>query len=359
MIRSTISRRRLLAAGSVTAAALAAPQVVRASPTLAWRMVTSWPKNLPGPGVTAERLARRINTLSGGRIAISVHAAGELMPALQVFDAVAEGTAEMAHTASFFWQGKMVAAPFFTAFPFGLTAGEHAAWIYHGGGQSLWDDLYGTAGVKPFMAGNTGMSMGGWYKREIASLDDFAGRKLRMPGLGGEIARRLGATPISVPPGDILPALQAGTIDGTEFLGPWSDLASGFFKAAKFYYWPGFHEPNGTGEALISLKAWRSLPQDLQTVVENACAAEAAFALAESEWHNARALAALVQDHGVELRAFPDDLLRTARAAALDLLADMSTAEDITGKIARAYRAELDLARRWAGVSTGALLQAR
>lgn len=354
-----ISRRTVLSAGVAGGTLISAPEIARAGGTHDWRMVTSWPKNLPGPGVTAERLARRIAVLSAGRIRVSVHAAGELVPALQVFDAVASGVADMGHTASFFWQGKLAAAPFFTAFPFGLTAGEHAAWLYHGGGQDLWDELYGAAGIKPFMAGNTGMSMGGWYVREITSLDDFAGRKVRMPGLGGEIARRLGATPVSMPPGDILPALQSGTIDGTEFLGPWSDLASGFHKVARYYYWPGFHEPNGAGEALVSLRVWRDLPDDLKSVVENACAAEAAFALAESEWHNARALATLVEEHGVKLRSFPRGLLDAAKRAAADLLAGLGDTDAITGKVARSYAAELAATRRWAQISSAALLDVR
>lgn len=352
------TRRAVLGGGAAVAAGLlAAPAVAQGRRE--WRLVTSWPKNLPGPGVTAERLAASITGLSEGRLTVRVYAAGELVPALQVFDAVAGGTAEMAHTASFFWQGKAKAAALFTSAPFGLTALEHQAWIYHGGGQALWDELYAPFGIKPFMAGNTGMSMGGWYRKEIGSLADFKGRKLRMPGLGGEIVRRLGATPVSLPPGEIAGALNSGVIDGTEFLGPWSDLALGFYKVAPFYYWPGFHEPNGTGEALISAKAWDGLPESLKQVVEKACAAENSIALAETEINNARALETLVIDHRVRLRPYPEDLIVAAREVAAGVLADLALEGDIAKRIYQSYEQARQKAMRWSQVSSQAFLNAR
>jgi TRAP-type mannitol/chloroaromatic compound transport system substrate-binding protein len=297
--------------------------------------------------------------MSAGRLRIKVLSAGEVVGALQVFDAVTEGTAEMGHTASFFWQGKIAPAVFFTAIPFGLTALEHMAWIDHGGGQALWDELYGQFGIKPFMAGNTGMSMGGWYRDEIRSLEDLKGLKVRMPGMGGEIARRLGATPVSVAPSEISNALQSGLIDGTEFLGPWSDLALGFYKVAKNYYWPGFHEPNGTGEALVAQKAWDALDGDLRAIVVNACAAENAFAVAETERENARALKVLVEKHGVQVRPFPDDVIAAARVAAAEVLDGFAEAGGISERIVSSYREALDDAQRWSRVSTQAFLAAR
>lgn len=346
-----------MGAGAAAAAALAAPGLAQGATQ--WRMVTSWPKNLPGPGVTAERLAKRISAMSDGRLAVRVYAAGELVGGLQVFDAVAEGTADMGHTASFFWQGKIKPAVFFTAVPFGLTVPEHMAWIYHGGGQALWDELYGSFDIKPFMAGNTGMSMGGWYRREVNTLDDLRGLKLRMPGLGGEVMRRLGATPVSVPPSDIMSALQSGLIDGTEFLGPWSDLALGFYKVAPYYYWPGFHEPNGTGEALISAKAWNGLPDDLKAVVDNACAAENAFAVAETAWENAIALDALISEHGVSVRPFPDEVLKAARAASEEVLAGFAEQDELANRIFRSFVEARKQAIGWSRVSTQAFLAAR
>src|SRR5262245_25606291 len=196
-----IDRRRFVArTGTALAGTVAAPAVARAA-TQRWRMVTSWPKRLPGPGMSAERIAERIAVLSGGRLQVTVHAAGELVPAFEVLDAVGGGVAEMGHTAAFYWQGKQPAAAFYTTVPFGLTPLEHVSWVEHGGGQALWDELYAPFGVKPFMAGNTGVCMGGWFRREVKSLDDLKGLKLRSLGLGGEVFRRLGATPVSGPAG--------------------------------------------------------------------------------------------------------------------------------------------------------------
>lgn len=352
-----ISRRALL--GAAGASTLAAPAIAQSGIAIEWRMVTSWPKNLPGPGVTAERLAQRISVMSDGALKVRVHAAGELVPALQVFDAVAAGTAHMAHTASFFWQGKMKAAPFFTSVPFGLTPAEHQAWIYHGGGQALWDELYGAFGIKPFMAGNTGMSMGGWYKTPITSVDDIKGLKIRMPGLGGEIMRRLGATPVSIPPSEITSSLQSGVIDGTEFLGPSSDLALGFYKVAPVYHWPGFHEPNGTGEALVSRQALEELSPALREIVVNACAAENSYALAEIERDNAIALEILIRDHGVQVLPFPEELINAARSAAVEVMATFIDGDDLTRRILESHQAALNLALDWSGVSTQAFLKAR
>src|SRR3979409_771571 len=211
--------RRTLVAAAAGAATLAAPSVARAQGKR-WRMVTSWPKRLPGPGMSAERVAERIRALSGGRLDIAVYAAGEVVPAFEVLDAGGNGVADIGHTAAFYWQGKMPAAAFFTTVPFGLTPSEHVAWVDAGGGQALWDELYAPFGVKPFMGGNTGVCMGGWFRRELKSLDDLKGLKIRSLGLGGEIYRRLGATPQTTPPGEILTSLQSGGLDGAEFGGP-------------------------------------------------------------------------------------------------------------------------------------------
>ena len=193
------TRRQFAFGATLATAALAAPSIARAQ-TMKWRMVTSWPKRLPGPGMSAERVAERIRTLSNGRLDIAVAAAGEVVPAFGVLEAVGTGVAEMGHTAAFYWQGKMAAAPFFTTVPFGLTPAEHVAWVEAGGGQALWDELYKPFGVKPFMGGNTGVCMGGWFRREVKSLAELRGLKLRSLGLGGEIYRRLGATPPTTSP---------------------------------------------------------------------------------------------------------------------------------------------------------------
>ncbi|GBD43726.1 Monocarboxylate 2-oxoacid-binding periplasmic protein [bacterium HR40] len=354
---TTLSRRRALTA--LAASGVAAPAVVRGATPARWRMVTSWPRNLPGPGVTAQRLADRIARASGGRIRVELFAAGELVPAFEVLDAVAGGVAELAHTAAVFWMGKIPAAAFFLAIPFGLTPLEHMAWIDHGGGQQLWDELYADLGVKPFMAGNTGMSMGGWFRKEIHSLSDLRGLRFRMPGLGGEMYRPFGIVQVSLPPGETLPALQTGAIDAAEFAGPASDLALGFYKVAPYYYWPGLHEPNGTGECIVNRAVWEGLDDELKAVVAHACAAENAYALAESERANAEALKVLVHEHGVQLRRFPDEVIAAARHSAREVIARFDAAGGIEARIYRSYVAMLERLGDWPRVSVQGFLEAR
>jgi TRAP-type mannitol/chloroaromatic compound transport system substrate-binding protein len=265
----------------------------------------------------------------------------------------------MAHTASLFWGGKVPAAPLFTAGPFGLTPIEHITWINHGGGQDIWDKLYAPFGIKPFMAGNTGFQMGGWFKKEINSLDDLKGLKIRMPGLGGEVIRRLGAAPVTLPPGEILSSLQTGVIDAAEFLGPSSDFAMGFYKAAKYYYAPGFHEPNGTGEALVSKQALDALPDDLKAIVESACAAENILALGESEWQNAARLKVLVEEKGVQLRDYPTDVLNAAAAATVEALDDLASRDALTAEAVNSFRGASSHLNDWSNLSVQKFMAAR
>jgi len=352
-------RRTLLRKGGLAlAGAVAAPAVARAD-TLRWRMVTSWPKRLPGPGMSAERIAERIATLSGGRLQITVQAAGELVPAFEVLDAVGGGVAEMGHTAAFYWQGKQPATAYYTTVPFGLTPIEHVAWVDASGGQPLWDELYAPFGVKPFMGGNTGVCMGGWFRRDVAGLDDLKGLKIRSLGLGGEVFRRLGATPQTTPPGEILTSLQSGVLDAAEFVGPGTDIALGLYRVAPNYFGPGFNKPNGTGECLVSLKAWTALDGELQAIIAHACAAEASFALSEMERLNAEALAALTGQHGVKLKSFSADIIAAARRQAADILAELGTKSDIARRINESYAAFRSRTAAWSRVSLEAVLAAR
>jgi TRAP-type mannitol/chloroaromatic compound transport system substrate-binding protein len=346
----------MLTAGAT--AALAAPAVARAQ-TRKWRMVTSWPKRLPGPGMSAERVAERIGALSGGRLEVTVHAAGELAPAFEVLDAVGRNVAEMGHTASFYWQGKEPAAAFFTTVPFGLTPIEHAAWVEVGGGQQLWDEIYKPFGVKPFMGGNTGVCMGGWFRREILGLADMRGLRIRALGLGGEIYRRLGATPQTTPPAEILTSLQSGLLDAAEFVGPGTDIALALYRVAPYYYGPGFNKPNGTGECLISLRAWESLDSPLKAVVAHACAVEASYALAEMERLNVEALALLTGRHNVKLRTFPAELIASARKHAAEVLAELAARGAAARKVHDSYVAFRERVAAWSRVSLKAVLDAR
>ncbi|MDJ0686165.1 MAG: TRAP transporter substrate-binding protein [Alphaproteobacteria bacterium] len=355
------SRRALL---SATAAGLVAAPAILSKPlhaaeSQAVRMVTSWPQGAPGPGWSADRLADRITRMSGGALTVKVFGAGSLVPALEVFDAVGAGTAEIAHTASLFWRGKTPAAPLFTAGPFGLTAVEHNAWIHHGGGQDLWDALYAPFNLKPFMAGNSGMQMGGWFNREITSLSDLAGLKMRIPGLGGAIFEKLGGAPVTLPPGEIFGALQSGLIDGAEFLGPWSDSAFGFQKVARYYYRPGFHEPNGTAEALVNRDWFAGLSDAHRAIVAEACTAENSVGLAEAEWNNADALRRLIEEDDVTLRDWPDDVLRAAKSAAEEVLDDLAATGNLAGRIVASFREARDRAARWGRVGYESFFRAR
>ncbi len=354
----TTRRQFTIAAGASAAGLLATPAIAQ-SQAVKWRMVTSWPKRLPGPGMSAERIADRVRALSGGKLDIAVYAAGEVVPAFEVLDAVGNGVADIGHTASFYWQGKMPAAAFFTTVPFGLTPGEHVAWVEAGGGQALWDELYAPFGVKPFMGGNTGVCMGGWFRRELKSLADVRGLKLRTLGLGGEVYRRLGATPQTTPPAEILVSLQSGVIDGAEFVGPGTDIALGLYRVAQSYYYPGFNKPNGTGECIVSLKAWNALSDELKAVVAHACATEANYALAEMERLNAQALEVLVNEHKVKLAAFPQDIVDAAHKQANGVLDELAGRDAITGKVHASYVAFRARTAPWSRISVESVLRAR
>lgn len=356
------SRRNFLKSGSLMGAGIAASAV--ASPAVAqnirnWRMLTSWPKASPGPGQSAERLAQRITQASDGRIKVQVYGAGEVVSGFEVFDAVSGGTAEMAHTASVYWTGKTKAAAYFTTVPFGLTSREHMAWIYHGGGQELWDKLYEGFGVKPFMAGNTGMQMGGWFKNPIRSLDDIHGLKFRIVGYGGDIYRRMGASAVALPASDIFTNLSNGLVDAAEFLGPWIDEAFGFYRVAPYYLWPGFNKPNGTGECLVRRELFEELPDDLKGIVRDACMAEHAYSLAEADWKNADALDRLVADRGVSLMKLPDDVIARARVLAEEVLEEAMQDAPFGEEIKASYTQAQRKARRWASVGTAAYQSAR
>ena len=352
-------RKFLQTTGVGVAAATLAPAMAATSETLELRMAMSWIKDSPGTGSTAARLAKRIELLSSGRIKIKIYGAGEVVSPLEVLDAVGGGVVELGHTASFFWQGKMRASAFFTAVPFGLTPQEHMLWIYHSGGQALWDELYAPFNVKPFLASNTSIGMGGWFKKEINSLDDIAGLKYRMPGLGGEVMRRLGAIAITIPPPDIAMSLASGVVDAAEWLGPWSDLAMGFYKSAPYYYGPGFHEPNGAGEFQVNRELWNSLPQDLQQIIDMACIAEHVYSLTEIDWTNPQALKKLTEEHGTMIRQFPDDVMQAAKQATEDVLDDLAAHDDITSRITQSYRQTRETQIEWSRISNLPFLKAR
>lgn len=301
-------------------------------PRFAWRMVTAWPKDHPGLGTGAESFAERVRTMSGGRLSIEVHAAGEQVPALEVFDTVSRGNAELGHSAAYFWFGKTAAAPFFTAIPFGLSATEMHAWLQHGGGQALWEEAYAPFGLRPLLAGNTGMRMGGWFNKEINSLQDLEGLRVRMPGLGGEVLKRFAAITVNLPEGEVPGTLYNGTIDATDGGGPYNDLAAGLHQFARFYYYPGWQAPQAAIELLINQKAWDALPADLKAIVEEAARGSTRLMQDEYEYYNAEALAEL-QLQGAVLRRFPDEVLAALRHESEQVLEQLASQNALNGRI--------------------------
>jgi len=324
-----------------------------------WKMVTAWPKNMPGLGVGAERCAERITRLSEGELTVKVFAASELVPPFECFDAVSRGVAELAHAAPYYWQGKSKAANFFASVPFGLTAAEQTGWLRHGGGQELWDELYTGFGLKGFAAGNSGTQMGGWFNQKIRSIEDFKGLKMRMPGLGAEVLRRIGAAAINISGNELFAALQTGAIDATEWIGPWNDMAFGFHKIAKYYYGPGFHEPGTTLELMVNLKKYEALPQHLKDIVAAACQMENDEMIAEYAVRNPQALELLKQSHQVEVEHFPDDVIKALWRAANAVLAELEDVDDITGRTYRSFIAFRKNAIRYSPYGEGGYLQIR
>lgn len=347
-------------AAAAVATSVAAPAVVGAAEKkLKWKMVTSWPRNFPGLGTGAAWLAESITEMSGGRLTVKVYGGGELVPPLEVFDAVSRGTAEMGHSGAYYWKGKSPATQFFSAVPFGLTAVEMHAWLQFGGGIELWRELYDRFNLVPFDAGNTGVQMGGWFNKEVNTVADLKGLKMRIPGLGGEVLKRLGGTPVSLPGSELFTALQSGAIDATEWVGPYNDLAFGLYKAAKHYYYPGWHEPGPVLECMINKDAWLSLPKDLQAIVSAATQAVSTRMLAEYTANNNQALNTLVTKHGVDLRRFPDDVLASLRKTSDEVVAEVAAEDPLTQRVYDSYRSFRDSVMAWHDVSERAYYNAR
>ncbi|MGD8842469.1 MAG: TRAP transporter substrate-binding protein DctP [Gammaproteobacteria bacterium] len=324
-----------------------------------WKMVTTWPKNFPGLGTGANFFADLITRMSGGRIEVKVYGAKELVPAFEVFDAVAQGTAQLGHGASYYWKGKSEAAQFFSAVPFGLTADEMNAWLYHGGGMELWRETYAPFGLVPMAVGNSGVQMAGWFNREINSLEDLKGLKMRIPGLGGEVLARAGGVPVSLPGGELFTALQSGAIDATEWVGPYNDLAFGLYKAAKYYYYPGWHEPGTTLECVVNRQALETLPEELQTIVMNAARVANQDMLAEYNARNNQALKTLVQEHNVDLRPLPDEVLRHLKTLSDEVVAEIAAKDDQSRRVYEAFQTFREQVVAWDRISELAYLNAR
>ncbi|WP_348674933.1 TRAP transporter substrate-binding protein [uncultured Abyssibacter sp.] len=324
-----------------------------------WKMVTTWPPNFPALGTGVNFLADLITSLSGGRLTVKVYGAGELVPAFEVFDAVSAGTAEMGHGSAYYWKGKIPEAQFFSSVPFGLTAQEMSGWLYFGGAMELWREVYAPYGLVPFDAGNTTVQMAGWFNKPINSVADLTGLKMRIPGLGGEVLRRLGVTVQNIPGGELFQALNDGTIDATEWVGPYNDLAFGLHKAAKYCYYPGWHEPGTVLECIVNRKAFDRLPEDLQAIVEAACRVASQNMVAEFTARNDRALQTLVDEHGVDLRPLPADVLAAISTVADEVVAEVGRTNAMAERIYASYMTYRKGVSRWTDIAERALLNAR
>ena len=335
--RDFLKKATTATAVAATASTIGAPAIVRAEKTYNWKMVTTWPPHFPILGEGADKLAELIGIMSGGRLKVQVYGGGELVPPLQAFDAVSQGMVEMGHGAAYYWAGKAPAAQFFAAVPFGLNAQGMNAWLYSGGGMALWEELYGKFNLVPMAAGNTGVQMGGWFNREIKSIDDFKGLKMRIPGLGGKVLAKAGGTAVLSAGGEIYTNLERGVIDATEWVGPYNDYKMGFYKVAKYYYYPGWHEPGTVLESFVNKSAFESLPKDLQEVVKTAAMAANLWMLCESEAKNNFYLEKMIKEEGVQLKKFPDDVVKQLRTYAGEVIQDIVEKDPMSKKVYESF----------------------
>ena len=355
-------KRRQFVTGAATGALVAAstfPAPAISQGVKEWRMVTTWPKNFPGLGTGAELLAQMIDQGSNGRLKITVFGGGEIVPPFESMDAVSSGTVEMGHGAPYYWKGKLSATQFIASLPFGMTAQEQNAWFQYGGGQELADEVYAQMGAKFFPSGNTGVQMGGWFNKEMNTIADYQGLKMRIPGLGGEVVAAAGGNVVNLPGGEIPPALQSGAIDATEWVGPYNDLAFGLYKSAKYYYYPGWHEPATVLDNFINLQAWESLDPDLQAVVHAANTAVNQMVLSEFVARNNDSLNSLVTQHNVELRKFPDEILTALGKLSGEVMNDLASADPTSREVMDSILRFRKQAAEWAEISEQTYLAAR
>ena len=328
------------------------------TPEFRWKLVTTWPKNLPGLGAAPENFAQYVNEMSGGRLEVRVFGAGEIVPAFEVFDAVSQGAAEVGHGASYYWKCKIPAAVFFTAVPFGMTAQEMNGWLHYGGGLELWEELYAPFGIIPFAGGSTGVQMAGWFNRELRSAKDLSGLKMRIPGLAGEVFDAAGGTAVRIAGGEVYTSMQTGVIDAVEWVGPYNDRTLGLNEVAEYYYYPGWHEPGAMLEFTVNSTAFNQLPSDLQAIVRYAARAANQNMLDEFTARNNESLQQLLAA-GTQLRALPEDILSLLYEKSLDAMATLRASDFMAEKIAVSYDAFSKNVRAYHEISERAYLNAR
>ncbi len=355
-----MDRRTFLTTGTLGAAAtsLAAPAI--AQDVREWKLVTAWPKNLPGPGVAAQTLADRITTLSGGRINVTLYAAGEIVPGRGVFDAVSEGTAELYHAVPAYWGSKSKGILLFGSQPFGLRADEQFGWLYHGGGQALYDEMYARFGIKPFLCGNSGPQWAGWFKNEITSVEDLKGLKFRTTGIASQMAAKLGMAAEAMSGPAMFQALQTGALDAGEFIGPWTDSALGYYQVCPHYYWPGVGEPSSAEECGVNADVFAELPDDLKEVVTQACHGLYNPVWTEYMTKHAQSLQTLVSEHNVQVHKLPDDVIAAMGEAAKEIMEEYRSDDDeLVVRITESFLAYRDLVGGYMSYADNGQMNAR
>ncbi|MEE4278881.1 MAG: TRAP transporter substrate-binding protein [Halieaceae bacterium] len=324
-----------------------------------WKLVTTWPKNLPGLGHTPEVFADMVREMSAGRLDIRVYGAGEIVPAFEVFDAVSSGVAEVGHGAGYYWKGKIPSSVFFTAVPFGMTAQEMNGWLHYGGGIELYREAYAPAGIVPFAGGSTGVQMAGWFNREIRSVEDLRGLRMRIPGLAGEVFSAAGGEAVRIPGGEVYTALQTGVIDAVEWVGPYNDLALGLHEIAEYYYYPGWHEPGSMLEFIVNEEALESLPEDIKAIVKYAARAANQDMLDEFTARNNRALRELVERHKVKLRRLPDDVMAALYRGSEEAIQRLVDSDPLAARVYESFSSFLEDVRAYHEISEQAYINAR
>lgn len=316
-----------------------------------WKMVTTWPPNFPVVDEGCQLVARLVNEMSGGRLQIKVFGAGELIPGLETFDAVQSGAAELGSGAAYYWAGKIPAAQFFASVPFGMNAQQMNAWLMNAGGLEMWRDAYAPFGVRPMLGGNTGVQMAGWFNKEIYTVDDLKGLKMRIPGLGGKVLNKAGGTAILSPGNELYTNLERGILDATEWIGPYHDYLMGFYQIAKYYYTPGWHEAGTVLEYLVNQSKYDELPKDLQTILDTACIYSNQWVMSEFEAKNAFYLRKLVQEENVDVRRLPDEVLSSLKTMTQEVVEEMAESDPLAKKAYEAFRSFKKDVTEWAELS--------
>ncbi|MFM7091054.1 MAG: TRAP transporter substrate-binding protein [Bacteroidota bacterium] len=315
-----------------------------------WKMVTTWPPNFPILDEGCKLFAQLVEEMSGGRMKIRVFGGGELVPALEIFDAVRNGSAEMGHGSAYYWAGKSSAASFFATVPFGMNAQQVSSWINAGDGLSLWQELYESFGLIPLPAGNTGVQMGGWFNKEINTISDLQGLKMRIPGLGGAVLEKAGGSPVLMAGGELYTGLERGIIDATEWLSPFHDTLMGFDEIASYYYTPGWHEPGTNLEIIINKEKFESLPIDLQAIIKAASSYCGTWLHDQMEAKNANAYAELLKK-GVEIRTFPPDVLTELRKLTKEVIQELVDKDAFTKKVYESYHSFQEKANTYSQIA--------